>query len=246
MYLQPAGGEDGARVEWLARTAAELAAGGFDGFSSSPPRAGSLVLAQFSGDGLWYRGHVEAVVVAGAKKDARVFFIDFGNSELVPIGRVRPLTGGPAVAAAFSAVKPLAAPAALAYVRVPELSDALHGEAAAEALAAFVAAGGKLSSQTVRTVRPTAGAATAGRDAVAVQHVILFPEGSSGDLAHSINAQMLEAGMARLPAAARTGRAAADDVNRVLRVAQEEALRQHVGIFRYGDPGDSDDEDDRR
>lgn len=62
------------------------------------------------------------------KGAAHVFFIDYGNSERVRMSSARPLAG-PAAAATLAAVKLLATPAALAYVHVPDLSNALHGKA---------------------------------------------------------------------------------------------------------------------
>lgn len=44
-------------------------------------RRGSMVVAKFSEDGMWYRGVVQNL--AGAT--AQVFFVDYGNSDTVPV-----------------------------------------------------------------------------------------------------------------------------------------------------------------
>ena len=48
---------------------------------------GMLCLAVFSEDGLCYRGHIEDVYVAGGPESVivRVMFVDYGNTEMVPI-----------------------------------------------------------------------------------------------------------------------------------------------------------------
>ena len=111
-------------MSWVARTCAELAASNFDGFATAAPRPGALCLAQFSADDLWYRGFVESVSGQATKNEKFwVYFVDFGNSEAVPASRLKPLAGGPPTAASLAAVAPLAAPAELAYLRVPQLGD---------------------------------------------------------------------------------------------------------------------------
>ena len=72
--------------------------------------------------------------------------------------------------------------------------------------------------------------------------MLLLTGGKEGKASDSVNAAMLEAGMARLPAKARSRGAGVPGVHTALRAAQDVALSEHVGLFRYGDPGDSDDE----
>jgi staphylococcal nuclease domain-containing protein 1 len=245
-FLQPADGEGAARVAWVARACSDAAAGGFEGFSTSVPRPMETVIAQFSGDHQWHRGVVEGHVGRGVKPDAiRVYFLDFGNSEEVPPERVRSLAGGPPAAAAIAAVPPLATKGSLAYLRVPELGDRVMGEAAASTLAALTLGAGQFSAQVVRTVRSSASGGPGGhpQDAAPVQHVLLIPADATDGVSSSVNAGMIAAGVARLPALHRSVRG--DPTVAALQRAQDEALREHAGMFRYGDPGDSDDEDDR-
>lgn len=75
------------------------------------------------------------------KAAAGVYFIDFGNTEVVNVADVRPME------AALAAVAPLATAAQLAYVRVPDLSDAEWGESAAEVLSEIVGGGLRFKTQ---------------------------------------------------------------------------------------------------
>lgn len=63
----------------------------------------------------------------------------------------------------------------------------------------------------------------------------------------TVNEVLVRSGLARI-AKTHIRRVADDDKALVerLRAAQQEALDAHTGLFRYGEPGDSDDEDERR
>jgi hypothetical protein len=81
----------------------------------------------------WYRAFIESILDKGTPREAvAVYFIDFGNTEVVKAADIRPMD------AALAAVAPLATAAQLAYVRVPDLSDAEWGGSAAEMLASIV------------------------------------------------------------------------------------------------------------
>lgn len=56
------------------------------GFS---PRTGELVSAKFTEDDQWYRARVKRA--SGIKKEALLYFIDYGNEETLPFSRIRPL-----------------------------------------------------------------------------------------------------------------------------------------------------------
>lgn len=53
------------------------------------PRTGDLVSAKFTEDNQWYRARVKRA--SGIKKEAHLFFIDYGNEETLPFSRIRPL-----------------------------------------------------------------------------------------------------------------------------------------------------------
>lgn len=49
--------------------------------------AGDLVLAEFSRDHNWYRARVRKLVDAEKETRAEVFYIDYGNSEVLPLSK---------------------------------------------------------------------------------------------------------------------------------------------------------------
>ena len=60
--------------------------------ASSPgfsPKTGDLVSAKFSEDDQWYRAKVKRA--SAVKKEALLWFIDYGNEETLPFSRIRPL-----------------------------------------------------------------------------------------------------------------------------------------------------------
>ena len=61
----------------------------------------------------------------------------------------------------------------------------------------------------------------------------------------SINEMIIQQGLARISKTAARKLYGAEKTVLLskLKIAQAEALRSHVNLFRYGDPGDSDDED---
>lgn len=236
---------DEPRVAWVAR---ECAAAGAAAPSEQPVRlaVGQKVLAKFSVDGQWYRGFIESVLDPTSKKEAAmVHFLDFGNKERVAKADVRPLE------AALAAPPPLASPAQLAFVRVPDLNDADFGEAAADTLADIVGGGKRFTMRVTGRVRPAAPTAHPALSAGTLD-VVLTPAASGsaapdgGAMEDSVQAEMLRLGMARLQAPSSLRGPAARSAARELQPAMEQALRAHDGIFQYGDPGDSDDEADAR
>ncbi|XP_063980278.1 staphylococcal nuclease domain-containing protein 1 [Diachasmimorpha longicaudata] len=86
------------------------------------PKRGELVAAKFGGDDQWYRAKVEKV----AGTNISVFYIDYGNREVINVTRVVPLPAG------FSGEKAFAHEHVLAYVEAPKDADDL--KAALEAL----------------------------------------------------------------------------------------------------------------
>ena len=53
--------------------------------------SGDLVLARYTLDENWYRGRVMSVVTddeSSSQEKAEVFYVDYGNTELMPIDRL--------------------------------------------------------------------------------------------------------------------------------------------------------------
>ncbi|KAK1924792.1 transcription factor [Papiliotrema laurentii] len=83
------------------------------GFS---PKTGDLVSAKFSEDDQWYRAKVRKA--SAIKKEAVLYFIDYGNEETLPFSRIRPLD------AKFKSMAGQAKEARLSFVKlVPRSSE---------------------------------------------------------------------------------------------------------------------------
>ncbi|CAG5127804.1 unnamed protein product, partial [Candidula unifasciata] len=82
------------------------------------PTPGAFVVAKFSQDGMWYRSLVLKVFEDG---HVRVLFIDYGNSDVVPVTDLRQVT------AAFGQVIPLASRCCLAGVKPLSKGDKSWG-----------------------------------------------------------------------------------------------------------------------
>lgn len=74
------------------------------------PKRGELVAAMFTGDDQWYRAKVEKI----SGSNVSVFYIDYGNREVVNVTRVAPLP------AEFAGDKPYAHEHIIAFVELPE------------------------------------------------------------------------------------------------------------------------------
>jgi len=107
-YVHPAGAE-----QQIAHVADRLATMAVKDDAEWRPKVGEVVAAQFSADGLWYRGRVEA-----RKGDAcTVLFVDYGNGEDVPLSCLRPL---PPSVPSTAACPAQALEYKLAYIKAPK------------------------------------------------------------------------------------------------------------------------------
>lgn len=88
------------------------------GFS---PKTGDIVSAKFTEDDRWYRARVKRS--SAVKREAQVYFIDYGNEETVPFSRLRPLD------AKFKALPGQAQEARLSFVKILPRSNEYGGEA---------------------------------------------------------------------------------------------------------------------
>lgn len=84
------------------------------------PKTGELVAAQFSADQSWYRARVRKILPGN---QVEVFYIDYGNSEELPVSSLRTL------GVKFTTFPPQAHEAYLSFVRTPSLEDDYGEEA---------------------------------------------------------------------------------------------------------------------
>ena len=81
-------------LESIATKLSELYTGSGEGGGEqyalqAPPNEGDFVVAMFSDDSLWYRAHVTKVCDSEDGKSCEVLFVDYGNSETVPVENLR-------------------------------------------------------------------------------------------------------------------------------------------------------------
>ncbi|XP_004292750.1 PREDICTED: staphylococcal nuclease domain-containing protein 1-like [Fragaria vesca subsp. vesca] len=116
-YVQTVGDEKSASIQQqLASLNLEEAPSVGDAFN---PKKGDIVLAQFSVDNSWNR-----VRIVNVRKDNfEVFYIDYGNQEVVPYSELRPLNSS------LAAAPGLAQLCSLAHVKVPSLEEEFGQEA---------------------------------------------------------------------------------------------------------------------
>jgi len=213
-YFQRRGDPELERVQAaLNPEAAEAAAEGFE------PAVGDLCRAQFAVDDKWYRARVLAQLAGG---DFAVHFVDYGNEEALPLGRLAPLD------AALAAVPPLAVCAGLAFLAAPALDDECGEEAAL--LLARLTNGGRPFVARIESRKAAAPGAPSVRVTLREEGV---PAGTP-----SVGAAMLRAGMARLE---RGTSARARMAVSALREHERHARTFRLGVFENDEEGyDSD------
>jgi len=197
------------------------------------PKKGDIVLAQFSADNSWNRAMIVNAprgAVESPKDKFEVFYIDYGNQETVPYSRLRPLD--PSVSSAPG----LAHLCSLAYIKVPSLVEDF-GQEAAEYLSECTLN----SSRELRAMveeRDTSGGKVKGQGTGTVL-VITLVDVEAGS---SINAAMLQEGLARLERRKRWDTRERQSALDNLEEHQAKAKRERLKIWQYGDV-QSDDED---
>ncbi|XP_008245697.1 PREDICTED: staphylococcal nuclease domain-containing protein 1-like [Prunus mume] len=195
------------------------------------PKKGDIVLAQFSADNSWNRAMIVNAprgAVESPKDKFEVFYIDYGNQEVVPYSELRPLDSS------VSSAPGLAQLCSLAYVKVPSLEEDF-GQEAAEYLSEHT-----LNSEFRAMVeeRDLSGGKVKGQGTGPVLVVTLV----AVDAEISVNAAMLQEGLARLEKQKKRETKERKTAIENLEKFQEEARADRRGMWRYGDI-QSDDED---
>lgn len=173
------------------------------------PKPGQYCCALFDGD--WYR----AKVTARTATDYTVFFLDYGNSDVVPRSQLKPLdpTLGP------KELSPQALECRLAHLVANPATDGADGEDAAIALSS--AAWGK---PMLARVEERSGD---------VLMVTLFDDANK----QNINESLVADGLLRV---SKGNEKRAAPLLRALREKEESARRGRMGMWRFGDIDEDD------
>jgi len=168
----------------------------------------------------WYR----AKVLNTTKDGCLVQFIDYGNSEVLPLNKLRPLDNS------FFSLPPQASEFSLAFVKAPE-----KGDDSLNAMSALynLVWGKQLVAQTL------------GYDEQKRPLIVLFDEENP----KSINELLIDEGFCRVatrsPLHRNISKVASELLNR-LNISEENAKAYHKNLWRHGDTALDDDDDFRK
>ncbi|KAL8502173.1 hypothetical protein ACS0TY_021331 [Phlomoides rotata] len=197
------------------------------------PKKGDLVLAQFSADKSWNRAMIVNAPrgpVESPNDTFEVFYIDYGNQEIVPYSELRPLD------ASVSAAPGLAQLCSLAHIKVPGLADD-YGQEAAVRLSEHLLSSPKEFKAVIEEKDTSAGKVKGQGTGTVFLVTLIDPEAEM-----SINALMLQEGLARLEKRRRWEPKDKQQALDELEKFQTEAREKRLAMWEYGDIA-SDDED---
>lgn len=186
---------------------------------SGIPKVGDIVSAQFSADKQWYRARVRRVDRAANTVD--LVYIDYGNSEQLPISSLRPLSQPQF---SVSKLKGQATPAVFSFIQLPMAPQYL-----AETI--------EYLDETTQDRQLVANVDSIDQDGTL--HVTLM-DSSAPNPDASINADLVREGLARVPKKLKAFERSAGDTLASLKKLQTQASQDRKGMFEYGDPEDSD------
>jgi len=178
------------------------------------PKVGELVRAQFTADEAWYRAKVLEV-----KNDDtyKVFYIDYGNFEVLPGSRLSKLNEP------YKELRPQAFEGSLAFVKPPTLEEE-YGKEAAEFLKELV--WGKTMVATVEEQ---------------TNDKLLLTLADPESMIH-VNAALLRAGLAKVE---KRRERRLQKLLEKLKEEELEARTKHIYLWEYGDPGSDEEEEDK-
>lgn len=186
----------------------------------NPPKAGEFVAAKFTADDTWYRARIRRN--DREAKKAEVVYIDYGNSETIPWSRLRPLSQAEFLP---SKLKPQAVEAQLAFIQLPGnseyLADAIH----------FI-------SQETADRQLVASVESIEKDGLL--WVTLYDSKHSKTAVESINADVIDEGLAMVPKKLKPWERSASDVLTALTKKQNVAKDDRRGQWEYGDLTEDD------
>ena len=177
------------------------------------PKAGTYCCARFTVDNEWYR----AKVVNKAGGEFTVFFIDYGNTDVVKSDRLKPLD--PSLG--NKEISPQALECKLAYLKANDPTDGGDGEDAAYALSAHM---GKVVKARVEV-----------RDGDTL--LVTLTGGTAAS--SSVNEELVEQGLLRVSKEYYPKRMAS--LVSKMKEREESARKARAGMWKYGDIDEDED-----
>ncbi|KAL9598363.1 MAG: hypothetical protein Q9219_004525 [cf. Caloplaca sp. 3 TL-2023] len=192
--------------------------------TTSPPKTGEIVAAQFSEDREWYRARVRRN--DRDAKTSEVVFIDYGNSESVNWKNIRPL--GPVDRFGTGKLKAQATDAALSFCQFPTGNKEYMNDAMG-----FLKENveGKQVVARVDFVEKSAGAGQEGTLWV----TIFDPNGRGEGQEVNVNEEVMAEGFSMVPRKLKGWEQGMGDVVKRFREKEEEAKGERRGMWEYGD-----------
>ncbi|EGP89555.1 uncharacterized protein MYCGRDRAFT_69388 [Zymoseptoria tritici IPO323] len=181
-----------------------------------PPKAGDIVSAKFSADGVWYRARVRRN--DRENKTSEVVYIDYGNAETQKWDDLRPLDQ-----AKFGQqrLKPQAVDAALSFLQFPTAADYLSDSV------------GALYEMTEGRELVANIDYTDSRDNNLLWVTLMDPKAASVN--QSVNADIASEGLAMVARKLRPFERAAPEILQDLKKREADAKAQRLGMWEYGD-----------
>ncbi|KAI9688611.1 MAG: hypothetical protein M1820_010231 [Bogoriella megaspora] len=182
-----------------------------------PPKAGELVSAKFSDDGEWYRAKIRRN--DRDKKEAEVFYLDYGNSETLPWSKLRVLKEEYGV----QKVKPQALDAVLSLVQLPTNQDYVRD---------FVDFLNQASEGGTKQFIANVDYQDTGTGSL---NVTLLESVESAGKGESLNAEVVREGLGMLPRKLKNWERGMAKEIKASQERMEEAKGERRGMWEYGD-----------
>jgi len=184
-----------------------------------PPKAGDIVSAKFTQDGVWYRARVRRN--DRENKTSEVVYIDYGNSETQPWSALRALD---APRFGVQKLKPQAQDAALSFLQFPTSPEYL-------AETCHFLADITWDRELVANID-----STDPRENNLMWVTLMDPHGEAASRKdRTLNAQVVGEGLAMVARKLRPFERAADDVVKDLKAKEAAAKSERRGMWEYGD-----------
>lgn len=187
---------------------------------STPPKTGDVVAAKFSEDGSWYRARIRRN--DREAKASELVYVDYGNEEKLPWTELRPL----APQFSMQTLKPQAQDAVLAFLQWPTAKEYIED---AYAYLNEHVNGREMVASVEYTDAKDNG----------TMYVVLFTKDLEKEVTESVNADVIEAGLAVVKRKLVGWEKGADgtEVLKGLREREEKARDERLGGWEYGDFG---------